>query len=889
MFYEQFVTFEYKSENQWYALCPFHPEKTPSFTVNDDTQEWYCHSCGLGGSEKEFVKYYFDVTTDVARFAYSYWQKNNKFPFPSEEQIENWHQTLRSLPEELEVLYSFGFNDKLIDDLKLGFDDMRITIPIKSRTGYYVNVRRYLPPHHRVEGSKNSKCINIRNLGSRRYYPYEAFDEDKIYIVEGEKDCIAARSQGFNAVTSTGGSAIPTDELTLFSGKDVVLMLDTDSVGKRNVKNYTIMLKNIAKSISIVELPCKDFVECYQQYGIVDVSQYMKTIEEFDNTGADAQDITLARSEFTEHLNTWVKLNNMSIVGVEPKIYTVPTRLKAYCNNSSCKKMCPLATYDPTKGQEVDVDVRQLLRFIDSPDTVQTTYVRDLYGCKKVECMPVDFTNIQKIIFQESASFVDGLDEATFESRYGVYMYSDFRLSATLKYDFETCRVTDPKSQHNYYVIRSAKNVSCQMPVVTTDTFYKYKDAASKCNTAKELIDCYYEEWKPALAIEGRPDLFGSLLLTYCSVTEIPWQNGIIKGWLDTMIVGDTRTGKSQMAQRFVKLTGMGGYINGENARSTGVIGGVQKFGDSWVVTWGAIPMNDRGLLIIDEASGLEIEDVKNLSSTRSSGAVTLNKIVKGEARARTRLVWISNPRSGRNLSDFYWKGYGAFQEYIPVVEDQARYDIVVTAAREDLDVLEGIDSEHTPDIDSWRNLFAIAWSITSDNIVFQPDFKTHMRDTAKSLNELYGGGPLVIGVSVHEKLLRLACAFAILCGSVENGKLMVSNRHLDFASEFLSDTLDKESFAYGDFIRESQRAQKRRAENITFVRGLLTLHPAMKVILSSSSFKGFQFQEILGIDKSESSKILSDLITRGLVRTSAGATYVPDKMLMDIAKQMEV
>lgn len=879
------------SGDQLYAICPFHQEKTPSFTVNRETQEWYCHGCGKGGAEKEFIQLYFDVTPDVARFAFAQWQKKGVMPFPKQEDIERWHRALRNQPKELEVLYSFGFTDKVIDELMLGYDDLRITIPIKSRTGFWVNVRRYLPPHHRVEGSKNSKCINIRNLGSRRYYPYEAFDEDTVFIVEGEKDCIAARSQGYNAVTSTGGSAIPIEEVSLFRGKDVILMLDTDSVGQRNVKNYMLMLRGIAKSIRVVELPCKDYSDFYQQYGPEDVMQYCRTIDDIEKAkeNVEAQDVTLVRSEFTEHLNTWMRLNKMSVVGVEPKIYTVPIKLRATCRNAKCNKPCPLAIADDKHAQEVDIDVRQLLRFIDASDTAQDTYLRNLYGCKHVQAEPIDFTNIQKLIFQESASFVDGLDESSFENRYGIYMYTDFRLSATLKYNFEACRVTDPRTQQNYYVIRSAESAAQALPVVSSDTFTKFREVANRCNTAQELIQYWYEEWMPALAIEGRPDLFGALLLTYCSVTEIPWQAGLIKGWLDTMIIGDTRTGKSQMAQRFVKLLGMGGYINGENARNTGVIGGVQRFGDSWVVTWGAIPMNDKGLLIIDEASGLEIEDVKNLSSTRSSGAVTLNKIVKGEARARTRLVWLSNPRSGKNLSDFYWKGYGAFQEFIPVVEDQARYDLVLTAAREDVDVLEGIDSETAPDTEMWRNLFNVAWNITSDNIVFPKDFKPAVRDTAKDLNERYGGGPLVVGVAVHEKLLRLSCAFAILCGDVYNGKLTVNTKHLQFAAEFLATTLDKPSFGYGDYIREFQRAQKKRTENIQYIKGLLVLHPAMRALLSSSGFKGFQFQEILGIDRADSSKILSDLITRGLIRPTAGANYVPDKVLMEIAKQMEV
>lgn len=892
MIYDYFLHYERQTENQLYACCPFHKEKTPSFTVNKDTGEWYCHAgCG-GGAEKEFIAKYYDVSTEVAKHALDYFNKNGKFPFPTDEFINKCHDELCNMPREIEEMRVYGWTRETIDKLHLGYDDGRITIPVKSRTGYWVNVRRYLPVHRRLQGSNNAKCMNIKNLGQRRYYPYEAFKQDKIYVVEGEKDCISAISQGLNAVTSTGGSAIPTEEILLFKNKDVVLMLDTDSVGKRNVKNYLTLLKGVAKSISIVELPVKDFAEFYKEYHSADVAPYMKDYQEVQQAeeSVEAVDTTLVRSEFTENLNTWVKLNKMSVIGVEPKIYTIPTRLKVVCKNASCSKPCPLSfSSNPDTAQYVEVDPRQMLQFIDASDNSQDTFLRKLFGCKSVIAEPVDYTNCQKVIFQESASFIDGLEESSFESRYGIYMYTDFRLNATLKYNFEACRVTDPRSQQNYYVIRSAENLAMLHPVINVANFEKFRKVASACNSVSELIDAHYKEWMPALGIEGRPDLFGALLLTYCSVTEIPWQAGIIKGWLDTMVIGDTRTGKSQMAQRMVKTLGMGGYINGENARRTGVIGGVQRFGDSWVITWGAIPMNDRGLLIIDEASGLEVEDIKDLSSTRSSGAVTLNKIVKGEARARTRLIWLSNPRSGRNLSDFYWKGYGAFQEFIPVAEDQARYDLVLTAAREDIDVLEGIDSEVQPTVEPWLDLFNEAWSISADDIVFPKDFKKSIKEYSYKINEEYGGGPLIVGVAVHEKLLRLCCAMGVLCGDIYEGKLLINTRHLEWAYEFLKMTLEKGSFAYADYIREFKRAQSKKTENVQFIRGLLAVHPALRILLSSSSFKGFQFQEILGIDRTDSAKIMSDLITRGLLRPVSNATYVPDKLLMEIAKQMEV
>lgn len=882
-----------------YACCPFHTEKTPSFTVNQGTQEWYCHGCGKGGSEKEFISLFFDVDISIGTMAFEHWQKKGALPFPTNEQVNQMHQRLLNSPKDLAILQGFGFTLEEIKARELGLEGLRIVFPIKSRRGQYVNFRRYLPPQRRVEEVKEPKCLNLKGLGQRRYFPYEAFDFQEIFLVEGEKDCVAARSQGYNAVTGTGGSAIPVNEVGLFKDKDVILMLDTDTVGKKSVNTYLLLLRSLARSVRVVRLPQKDFVDyynaCQASKEPVDVWKYVVSAEAFhlEAEQGEAQDVSLVRSEFTEHLNTWIKLSGMSVVGVEPKIYTIPTKLKCICRNSKCNKPCPLvySIQNPELAQIVDVDSRQLLRFVDSADSAQDNYLKQLFGCKSVVAEPLDFINVQKIIFQESASFIDGLEESSFEHRYGIYTYTDYRLSATLKYDFEACRVTDPGSQQNYYVIRDAQSVGNTVPQLEVSALERFKTAGQQATSALELLQVYYDEWLPLLAIEGRPDLFGALLLTYCSVTEIEWQGGIIKGWLDTMCIGDTRTGKSQMAQRFVKAIGMGGYINGENARRTGVIGGVQRFGDSWVVTWGAIPMNDRGLLMIDEASGLEIEDIKDLSSTRSSGAVTLNKIVKGEARARTRLLWFTNPRSGRNLSDFYWRGFGAFQEFIPIAEDQARFDIVLSAAREDIETLQGVEGEARVNLEQWRSLIRTAWSIPAESIKISADIKNRVREAAKNLNDTLGGGSLIVGVAVHEKLLRLTCAFAVLSGSYDTAtnQLLTATKHVEFAQQYLEMTLNKESLGYGEYIREFKRAKAKRNENMTFVRSLIGVHPAIKSLLTASSFKGYQFQEILGIDRNESSKIMSDLITRGLLRPGAGASYVPDRLLIEIAKQMEV
>ena len=44
-----------KRGNNYTACCPFHQEKTPSFSVNQDRQFYYCFGCGAGGNAIGFV------------------------------------------------------------------------------------------------------------------------------------------------------------------------------------------------------------------------------------------------------------------------------------------------------------------------------------------------------------------------------------------------------------------------------------------------------------------------------------------------------------------------------------------------------------------------------------------------------------------------------------------------------------------------------------------------------------------------------------------------------------------------------------------------------------------------------------------------------------------
>ena len=50
------IIFRKKSGSNWQALCPFHNEKTPSFTVSDTSQSYHCFGCGKHGDIFSYIQ-----------------------------------------------------------------------------------------------------------------------------------------------------------------------------------------------------------------------------------------------------------------------------------------------------------------------------------------------------------------------------------------------------------------------------------------------------------------------------------------------------------------------------------------------------------------------------------------------------------------------------------------------------------------------------------------------------------------------------------------------------------------------------------------------------------------------------------------------------------------
>lgn len=886
-FYSNFVEIVESGATQVYALCPFHKEKVPSFTINTETHQWFCHGCGEGGGYVSFLVKYLGLDKHDAIEIVENWKEDKGFPFPSEALVEEAHQCLKSNALALQLLHSWGVTDKIIEKEQIGFSnaEQRYYFPIRTKYGYLVNIRKYMPSEFREERSSAPKCIGMKGCNQSRFWPWSSFERgNTIFIVEGEKDCLAAISQGLNAVTGTGGSTIPPEDYSIFRGKKVYVMTDNDDAGDKIAQKYVDVISGQTNDIKRIKLPVKDFTDYYLRYGDANVMQYASAaIYDVASEEIQARKMTLTENESVDSMGERVLLENMIVTGSDPKTYAIPSVVCIRCNNEECKKPCKL--YGGKTSLELAFEDRDLIYMIDSSDKKVYDLATHACGCKRVSIVPTKYTNAQRIVFQEKASLLGGLDDSSFEPRYGFYMYDKERLAPTAKYLFDATKVTDPRTQKVYYSIKNAKVDQTKFDEVVDYEYFR--NIAKKFNNVIDFLQWHYDNWLVDCMVYGRLDVFSAMLLTMCSVTEIPYKSGAIKGTLDTMAIGDTRTGKSLLAQNLLAKLNIGGYINGENAKLTGVLGGVVRLGESWLITWGAIPLNDKGFLVVDEATGLSVEDITQLSSVRSGCVATINKVVRGEARARTRLLWIANPRSGKNINEYFWKGFGAFREFIPVNEDQARYDLLVGASRDDIDTIIDVKGEKLKEevIRKYQNLIKYAWAIDPDEIK-EVDY-AYLRQVTEKLCNKYRGGTLLIKEAAYEKILRVAAALSVLTCSIENSQLKITNKMLDWASDYLSYLFQRTSVDYAYYVEKVQEEERLMKENTEYAIAICNQYPALRVLLNNTKFKGTQMAEVLGLDRDAVSKLLSNLLMRGLIKMTTGGLYTPSVNLINIIRKL--
>lgn len=304
--------------------------------------------------------------------------------------------------------------------------------------------------------------------------------------------------------------------------------------------------------------------------------------------------------------------------------------------------------------------------------------------------------------------------------------------------------------------------------------------------------------------IYGRQDLHFIIDLVYHSPLRFVYDRKLLaKAYPEVLILGDTRTGKTQCAEALQAHYGVGILAGGESMSFAGLVGGLQQLGKHWSCTWGKIPQNNRRLVIIDEAGGMAKTDIEKMSRVRSQGLAEVTKIQCQQTEAWTRLIWLANPKEALTINEFS-SGVEAVESLIDTREDIARWDAILIVSKDEVSfstmaTRNRVKVPHQYTSERCKSLVLWAWTRESSEIKLTEEAEKACYELGEKLINKYSSDfPVLTMAETRVKLARLSTALAARLFSTTDGKtLVVYESHVECIYNFLNRIYDSKYFKY--------------------------------------------------------------------------------------------
>lgn len=410
----------------------------------------------------------------------------------------------------------------------------------------------------------------------------------------------------------------------------------------------------------------------------------------------------------------------------------------------------------------------------------------------------------------------------------------------------------------------------------------------------QKFSEIYDDLEQNIVRVWGRRDILVALDLVYHSVLGFFFQDVFIsRGYLELLVIGDSGQAKTETVKKLRNHYELGEIISGETASRTGLVYSIQENQRRRFLQWGAVPLNDRRLLIIDEFSGVAPEEVENMSSLRASGIAEVNRSIKSKTASRTRLIFLSNSRDGRMLSE-YQCGVEAIDKLFSKKEDIRRLDFAVTVASSEVPTSE-INRKHKSSVThkylgrDCRSLILWAWSRKPKQIIFLDSTTDKILEVAGSISKEYHASiPLVEPADMRIKLARLSAALAARLHSSGDGEnLVVLPEHTTWILGFLNRIYRKPSMAYN--LYSAGKYEESKIKDEKHVRSLLTAQSMgidfLKRLLSLRSI-AISDIEVLVNDRDKAKNLLTQLYLSNAVK-KVKTWYVHTSAHIVLLKQM--
>lgn len=876
------------------VCCPFdhftasglkYKETHPSAHINTHEKLFHCKVCGTGYSEAQFIRIIFGCSLMDAR--------RLQRCFDTSETETVWQQETSLSEEDKALAISYGISEEVLAQLQVASAPGapgQLVFPL-FMYGHLVDVRTYCKDATpKVRGRIGSVSGTIMPFDLWQAAPVER----PTLICAGEKDMAVARSHGFNAITILGGEGCLPKFLSSFEGRDVIIVYDHDAAGIRGARRLAWVLHTVAAKVRVCtgfHEVCKeekeDITDFFTKYGKTrrDLVQYLNATPEYipnpEDGEAPAPVMDLVTASKANNIGKLVRAN-IQVVSVSEATYMTPAGIIAE-KYQLCRdpRMFDTMALGEVRDWELDDDnIADILHLMDNNFTEDQidNNIRDLLHIPRKERYVRVKSLGKHTIFKGAVTDMFETNSANSQPMEFTAYSVDEKLESGKKY-MATFRLVPHPYKGQQLIMVITKLVQANDSVTNfhvTPEIRQHLDVFRQMpGSALERLHEMSERFKGVLGYNGNNVLISVIDLAYH--TPLMFHFGTfrnVRGYLDTLVVGESRIGKSSTAEAMRNMYGLGTFTSlaGNSATVSGLIGGSNKTATGYQTRAGVIPQNHRGLLIFEEFGKAPANLIGELTDIRSSNEVRIARVSGTISMpAMVRMITLSNVKhrdgNARPIAG-YPNGIAVVTELVDSAEDVARYDLLVVLSDKGAHHIDPFWEPKTPFTqEQYRARIRWVWSRTPEQIQITREVGLYLMEQANALNRDFECHLKIFGTEAWKKLSRLSIAIAGMLVSTDDGyeNLIVEKEHVDAAVQLFRGIYDNPTFKLREYVLHERQYSQLDDDGIAMIQDIYTRFPQLVQQLEKiSRGSKHMLQAATGLGQEELNRALNRL-SRGL------------------------
>lgn len=899
--------------------CPFHSEKTPSMQINTLQKIYHCFGCNAHGTENDFISQYYkigrdqtsafkeilfksDSVADYEAFARSGEEYKSNYTYLELRKLGISEYTLEKLQVGSEVTSTVDDEFGTIE-IKPNLESTRLVFPIimKDRV---IDYRTYT-----MDKDVKPKSTSKSGVPAGLVLPHHLWVDDMspTIVCEGEKDMAVARDHGYNAISLGGCNNIPTKMLEFFKDRQIYIVYDNDNPGRAGALKLASALYSVTKHVYIANIG--DYVK-EDKEDITDFFiKYKYTTDDFDQMLENAKIFdSYAQEQFIKDSYPEVSLNeastvylgktvrsNIQVMATYEDQYSVPSYAVFTKENVGGKE-----EYNRKRKGDTEYWSLQKSNFDDilvlTDNNLKKAQIHDnlkqLIGWGFEEYVKVS-SSMPKTIFK--ACVADCTESITVKDvkRTEFTCYTDVKLEAGKNYQLIYKVVPHPyKGQQQVLIVLEVKESGDVVTSfeVTSDVIDDLKEFQKY--SFKELVD----KQKAYVKFNVDARLLEFIDLWYHTPKEFNFGYMTnLRGYLDGLIITESRVGKSSTAQALSKIYGLGAIASlaGSSATPAGLIGGSAKAGSSSQIRPGLIPRNHNRAIIFEELAKAKYTLMPELTDIRSSGMVRINR-TSGDLTlpASVRMLFLSNPKTEDEGTIrpilAYPNGIEIVKPLIGAVEDIARFDFIYILGDtpQEIDPLwsppEGFTEKQLQTRIRW------IWSRECNQIQISPEMQKYIVERSKEFNDKYSCSVKIFSTETWKKLARLAIAIAgyMVSTDIQFNNIIVQKRHVDIATLLLQSIYDNQIFKLKEFVTEERKQVSCTLHDIELAREMYTRYPSLiQYLENNNNIAKNTLLTISGLDINVFNEAIKRLAQDSFITMTQFKIFPTPKLLIAVKK----